>query len=232
VKADGDYRLNVEGLIAAGQKPETKIVFICSPNNPTATSFDAGDIQAVIDGCAGHAVVVLDETYIEMAEAQSLTKKIEEHPHLIVLRTLSKSYSMAGLRMGALISGDTDFIELIRTKALRVYPLPVPVVRAVLAAFDGPIHEQGATHIETLLGERARLEAAFGASDKVVHVFPSDANFLFVEFKDPAAYMQACAEQDIILRDFSADPATQNCIRITVGMPEQNDLLIEILDIL
>lgn len=229
LKVDGTYKLDVAGLIAAAQRPEAKLVFVCSPNNPTATSFDAADIQAVIEGCAEHAVVVLDETYIELAQAESLTKKIEDYPHLVVLRTLSKSYSMAGLRMGALISADTDFIELVRTKALRVYPLPVPVVQAVLKAFEGPISEQGAAHIEKLLSERARLEAAFKASEKVVHVYPSDANFLLVEFKDPAGYMQACAAKDIILRDFSLDPATKNCLRISVGTPEQNDLLINVL---
>ena len=116
----GTFRLDKEGIIKAAYNPQhsVKLVYICSPNNPTAGSFDHDDIAEIINELEGQCIVILDETYAEFSKAGSMTGELENHPNLIILRTLSKSYSMAGMRMGCFISADTEFVALAKAKAM------------------------------------------------------------------------------------------------------------------
>lgn len=229
-KNNGAYALDVDGMIAAAKKPATKLVFICNPNNPTANSFQHTDIEKICRETKDDAVILLDETYAEFTVQGSLAGKLAQYPNLIILRTLSKSYSMAGMRMGTMLCDDKDVIKLARSKALDAYPLPRASIEAALKVMTPELQAQAKKNIQILLSERDRLIAAFKKSPITIHVYPSDTNFFLVELKDTKGFLEYCAMQKIILRDFSTKPLTENCLRISVGTPEQNDQLLALLN--
>lgn len=223
------YALDVDGLCAATADKGVKLIFMCSPNNPTGNVFAREDIEAVIEAARGNAIVVLDETYIEFSQEESFTTQIQTMPHIVILRTLSKSYSMAGMRMGSMICGDVALADLVRSKGLDAYPLPRASVDAAMHVMRPDIQDIAKENILKILDERMRVEDALRASDEVEHVYPSDTNFLLVKMKRPEALMAACAEHDIVLRDFSTKPGTEGCLRISIGTPAQNDRVLDIL---
>ena len=229
IMENGNFKLNSDGLIAAGQDKATKLVFICNPNNPTATSFPHEQIHAICRALEGHAVILLDETYTEFSTHGSMTSDLAAHPNLIILRTLSKSYAMAGMRMGSMLCADENFINLVRTKCLDAYPLPRASIEAALKVMAPDNIARAHKNITTLNTERARLMRAFENSPHVIHVYPSDANFFLVQMHDPAGFLNFCKQNKIILRDFSSKPLTEGCLRISAGTPEQNDQLIGLL---
>lgn len=229
VKTKGTFALDVNGIINAARDKSAKLVFLCNPNNPTGTYLAHEDILHICKETEEHAAVILDETYAEFSEAGSLAHKLADAPNLIILRTLSKSYAVAGQRMGTLLSADKDFIHLIRSKSLDAYPLPVASVNAALKVMEPEIQTIAQDNIKKLLSERDRLRTHFEASDLVEHIYPSDANFLLIEIKNAKAFIEYCIAHNVILRDFTDKPMTENCVRISPGLPEHNDLLIKLL---
>lgn len=230
LRRQGNFALDSDGIIQAIDDGRTKLVFLCSPNNPTATSFSQQELLRICQAALGKAVVVLDETYIEFSALPSMTRALAGYPNLVILRTLSKAYSMAGMRMGCLINADVEFIALVRSKCLDAYPLPHASVDAAVRALSTELRPIAQQHIRNLLSERERLREALIQYPFVRHVFPSDANFLLVEMTDASTFVTHCKHHDLILRDFSTKPLTQDCIRISIGTPAQNDRLIELLD--
>lgn len=225
-----NFQLDVAGIKAAlGQS--IKLIYLTCPNNPTGNLLGEGDMLAVLNAAAGKAMVVVDETYIEFTDRPSLTAKLKQFPHMIILRTLSKSFSLAGLRVGCAISGDPDFVQLMRTKGLDAYPLPVASVRAALKVCTPDMQKIAAANRQKLIAERSRVEAFFKASPHVVKVYPSDANFLLIEMKDAKGFCTFAATHKIILRDFSGYPGTKGCLRISIGLPEENDKLADVLNL-
>ncbi len=230
LKADGSFSLDKAGLIEAAKNPDNnvKIVFICSPNNPTGTCFSHDDISDICDDVAGHAVVVLDETYAEFSDAGSMVDDLESTPNLIILRTLSKSYSFAGMRMGCILCGDSAFIDLMRMKVMDAYPLPRLSIEAAFHVLSPEIREIAQGNIVKILSERERMEIALAESDQVKHIYKSDANFLLIEMIDAKGFCEFAADNNVIIRDFSSKTATENCLRLSIGTPEQNDKVLEL----
>lgn len=223
------FQLDVAGIRAALAQKNIKLVYLTSPNNPTGNLLDEGDMLEVIKAARGKAMVIVDETYIEFTARPSLSGRLSEFPHVIILRTLSKSFSLAGLRVGCAISGDPDFVVLMRHKGLDAYPLPIASVQAALKVCTPEMQALAAENRRKLIAGREALEAAFTASPLVVKVYPSDANFLLVEMKDAKGFGDLAARHNLILRDFSSAPGTENCLRISVGTPEENQKLIGLL---
>jgi histidinol-phosphate aminotransferase len=236
IKENGSFRIDVESIISAAKQAggTAKMIFICSPNNPTGNVFERADILKICHETAGYSMVVLDETYIEFAEkrgaAQSLAGELEHIPNLIILRTLSKSYALAGMRMGCFLCGDTDFIALVKAKGLDAYPLPHDSIKAALHVVKPAVHRQAQEYIGLLLEARAQLEAAFNAHPKTRHIYPSAANFFLVEMEDAQDFIAHCAAHKVILRDFTSKPMTKDCVRISAGLPEENARLIALLN--
>ena len=232
VKKMGTYLLDSEAIIKAAynQEHSVKLVYICSPNNPTANSFTRDELRSLINELDGQAAVIVDETYAEFSEYESMTNYLNDHPNMIILRTLSKSYSMAGMRMGCFISQDPDFIALAKAKAMDAYPLPKASVEAAIYCLSDDVRKTAQDNIQKLLLERDRMKEALRASGKVREVFKSDANFLLVEMDGAAEFIKYAAEHDVILRDFSSKAHTQDCIRISVSLPEHNDLVLKLLN--
>ncbi|MGQ0527690.1 MAG: histidinol-phosphate transaminase [Alphaproteobacteria bacterium] len=230
IKENGTYKLDTHSMIEAAKNKSVKLVHICSPNNPTGTSFPHAEILTICKETKNHAVIALDETYAEFSKQGSLTGELKNHPNLIILRTLSKSYAMAGMRMGSLLCGDEDFIALVRSKCLDAYPLPVASVNAALRVTGPNIQKIAQANIQKLLAEKDRLAARFKQSPAVTRVYPSDTNFFFVEMKDAHGFWTFCKQNNIILRDFSNKKLTENCLRISPGLPEENDKLMKLLE--
>lgn len=228
IEESGTFKLDVEGIIAGAQ--HVKMIYLCSPNNPTGTSFAREDILRICKETEGKAAVILDETYAEFSEAGSLAHKLNDVPNLIILRTLSKSYAMAGQRMGSILCADANVTETLKAKILDAYPLPVASVNAALKVMQPDVQKIAQENIEKILSERDRIREAFEASPLVEYVYPSDANFLLIKMQRAHEFWEFCAQNNVVLRDFSNKPATQNCIRINPGLPQHNDLLIGLLE--
>lgn len=227
LQENGTFHLDEEGLIAAAAR--SKLLFICNPNNPSGTEFPHEQIRRIIRAVEGKAAVVVDETYAEMSAQGSLAAKLSDYPNLIMLRTLSKSYGLAGMRMGSALCHDKDFIALMRTKVMETYPLPRESIKAAMIALDPDNAEQVKENIIKMLTERDRIREMFQMSRLVNHIYPSSANFLLIEMERASEFVAYCAQHKMILRDFSTKPMTENCIRISPGTPEQNDKLFTLL---
>lgn len=224
------YQLDVQGMIAALERQANiKLVYLTSPNNPTGNLLNEADMLAVIEAARDRAMAIVDETYIEFTQRRSLTARLADFPHLIVLRTLSKSFSLAGLRVGCAISGDADFVGLMRSKGLDAYPLPVASVQAALKVCEPAMQKLAAENRQKLVAERVRMEEIFRASPHVLRVCPADANFVLAEMKNAKGFCEHCVRNGVVLRDFSAYPGTENCVRVSVGTPAENDKLAALL---
>jgi histidinol-phosphate aminotransferase len=222
--ADEGFRLDVAGVLAACS-PAVKLVFLCSPNNPTGNLLAESDVLAVITGLAERAIVVLDEAYVEFAGDSHWLGRLAEFSHVVVLRTFSKARALAGARVGVLL-GSRELVDLAR-KVLPPYALPQPSIDAVSAALTAPALAAFEARLTALLAERTRLAAALSGSPKMVRVWPSETNFLLCELRDAAEALLASRAAGLLVRDFRSLPGLANCLRVTVGTPEQNDRLVE-----
>jgi histidinol-phosphate aminotransferase len=222
----GDFSIDLPAVLEAGRR--AKIVFLCSPNNPTGNLLDESAILALCRGLAGRALVCVDEAYLEFAQRASLTQRLAEFPNLVVLRTLSKAYALAGARLGTLIASE-DIVSLLR-RIIPPYAIPAATVEQVLALTEVPQRAMAAARIETLLRERAKLGQRLASMRCAVRVHPSDANFLLVQFRDARAALEAGKGAGLLVRDFSSTPGLANCLRISIGTPEQNERLLAALE--
>ena len=223
------FKLDKDAIIERASDPLVKLVYLCSPNNPTGGSVSHEDISEICEALEGKAVIILDETYAEFSEAGSMCADLESTPNMIILRTLSKSYALAGLRMGCMLCGDEEFAALVRAKGLDAYPLSRASIEAAFHALSPEIRTIAHENIKKILAERVRMEQELPAMPGVKCVYESDANFLLVEMEDAAGFCKFAAENDVLLRDFSAYKGTENCLRLSIGTPEQNDLVLDLL---
>lgn len=220
---DGAFGLDADAVLEAWS-PGVKIVFLCSPNNPTGNSLDRRAIERVLVGLSGRALVVLDEAYIELAVAGSCVTLQSRHPELVILRTLSKAHGLAGARCGVVLA--VPAIIGLLARIIPPYALPAPTIAAALAALVPERLARTHDRVRKLVAERERLRAALVALPLVRKIWPSDANFLLVEFADAARAYAAAVRNGLLLRDFSRQPRLTGCLRITVGSPDENDRLI------
>ena len=220
------FGLDLPAVVEAGQR--AKIVFLCSPNNPTGNLLDEAAILAVCRELSDRALVCLDEAYIEFAGRASLASRLAEFPNLVVLRTLSKAYALAGARLGTLVAG-SDVVSLLR-RIIPPYAIPASTIEQVIALTEAPQRAIAAARIRTLLDEREKARRRLESMASVVRVHPSDANFLLVEFRDARDALEAGKDVGLLIRDFSSAPGLANCLRISIGTPEQNERLLAALE--
>lgn len=219
-----EWRLDPDRLLAAWH-PNVKLVYLCSPNNPTANLFDPQAVEQVCRSLAGKAIVVVDEAYIEWSGTSGMSAWLERYPTLAVLRTLSKAYALAGARIGALLAAP----ELIRI-AKRIIPpycLAQPTIEAALRALDAGEVAASMRRIEALVAERDHLRSGLEASGRVRRVWPSDANFLLIDCVDADGFLRASRSGGLLVRDLRANPALPDSLRVTVGTRAQNDALLD-----
>jgi histidinol-phosphate aminotransferase len=213
-----------EATVASAFRPGTKLIFLCSPNNPTGNQMAPGLAEAVLARYADAAIVVLDEAYVEFASAPSFASRLDQFGNLVVLRTLSKAYGLAGARCGVALASPA-IVDLLR-RIRPPYALAASTVADVLALTTKERREQTDTAIRAIIAERTRMQAALQASSLVRHVWPSEANFLLVECADANALLERAARAKILLRDFRSTPGLEHCVRITIGTPDDNNQLL------
>jgi histidinol-phosphate aminotransferase len=220
------FEFDLDAVLAACS-PGVKLVYVCSPNNPTGNLIPEQTIVRLTEALVGRALVVVDEAYIEFAGVASNARLLARHPWLVVLRTLSKAYGLAGARCGTVLA-HADIIALLR-RIVEPYNLTQLSIEAVLRALRAPERAATDERVALIRSERAMLAAALSRSSSVIRVWPSAANFLLVEFDSPQmAFDRACAA-GLLVRDVRRHPGLARALRITVGTPEQNQRLISAL---
>ena len=216
-KLDKKFDLDVN-LINQTTDKNTKIIFVCSPNNPTANLMNRARILQLCTDYAETALVVVDETYVEFADSESLIPCLDAHANLVILRTLSKSHAAAGLRCGVAVAR-SDVTELLQ-KVLAPYPLAQPVVDAALTILSAKSQSVLAAKRRDIVTRRDQVAAMLAASAEIVEVLPSDANYLLVRVKDAAVLCEKCRASGIILRNQSHQPGLENTVRVSIGSDE------------
>jgi histidinol-phosphate aminotransferase len=222
VPLDASFDLDAQAVLSAWS-PGVKIVFLCSPNNPTGNRLHTGALEHVLAGLSGRALVVVDEAYIEFSGAASVVA-LQARPELVVLRTLSKAHGLAGARCGVVLAMPA-IIDLI-ARILAPYALPAPTIAAAQAAVAPERLARMGERVRQLIAERERLHSALSRLPGVHRIWPSDSNFLLVQFGDAARAFAVAMRSGLLLRDFSSRPRLEGCLRITVGSPDENDRLI------
>ena len=205
----------------------TKLVFVCSPNNPTANLMDRDAILNLCAELAGRALVVVDETYIEYAGVDSIAAALESHANLVVLRTLSKSHAAAGVRCGVAVAR-ADVSELL-AKVLAPYPIPQPVVQAVMAIMAPANQVKLAEKRQDIITRRDEFAAAARDTAPVREVLPTDANYLLMIVDDADALCARAGEAGVILRNQSHQPGLANAVRVSIGTEDEMDMMLAIL---
>lgn len=213
-----DFSLPTDALLAAADE-KTKALFLCSPNNPTANSFPREELMRLVEEFDG--MVVVDEAYIDFAEAKSLVGEIASHPNLVVLQTMSKAWGMAGLRVGLALA-DSRVVGLM-SQVKYPYNINVATMKIVSDLLTKGVSEE----VEQIKQQRALVAEALAEFKFVERVYPSDANFLLVRVADADALYEYLIKDGIIVRNRTRVKGCEGCLRITIGLKEENVKLIE-----
>jgi histidinol-phosphate aminotransferase len=222
-----DLSLNLEAL-SISLEQGAKLIWLCSPNNPTGHSLPATTIESVVALARGRAVVMVDEAYIEFSSARSWCQDVNSEPGLAVLRTLSKAHALAGIRLGALIAHPV--ITALVRKIIPPYAVPQPTVDAALRALQPAVLAITNERIKQLIAERNRLATALLGSPWVERIYPSDANFLLLGTLDPETIMSRAASSRLLLRNFSGRGGLAGAVRVSIGTVDQNNRLLAALE--
>lgn len=225
--AEQDFAIDIDAILAACDDT-TRVIFVCSPNNPTGTTLPRAELERLLESRGEKSAVVVDEAYVEFGDNASVTELLDRYSNLLVLRTLSKALGFAGARCGA-VAGQSDVVEIL-SAVQAPYALATPVVECVEDAFQAEQLELAQETVREIISERERLARALTQQSFVSRVWPSDANFLLVRVADAQLVMRRCAEQNVLLRHLGGD--LSDCIRISIGSREENDQLLRALDTL
>lgn len=223
LRSETGYRLELPAVLAA-MTPAVRLVYVCSPNNPTGNLTDHAAILELAAALAGRALLVIDEAYVEFSGAPSVCAALITQPGLVVLRTLSKAHGLAGARCGAVLA-HPEVIGLLR-RVMQPYAVTQLTIEAVFRALDpGPL-AVARERIALVVSERVRLAAALAGRSCVRRVWPSAANFLLVEFADAGTALERFHAAGLLVRDLRRAPALGQALRLSIGTPEQNDRLL------
>lgn len=230
---EGDaFRFDVDAALRALElsvaNAPVKLIYVCSPSNPTGGAVPLADIERLLQGVAGRAVVVVDEAYAEYSTQPSALALRPRFANLVVLRTLSKAFALAGARLGITI-GDPALIRVLNAIA-PPYPLASPATALALEAVSESAADEARRRAGRIVAERDRVGAALRALDGVRAVYASDANYLLARFADAEAAFRALLAAGVVVRDQRAAPGLADALRITIGSRDENDAMLSALD--
>lgn len=220
----GEWRLDTPALLEAVSLRNVRIVFLCSPANPTGQALALGEIRALASALAGRAVLVIDEAYAEYSAIASATSLLDEFPGLVVLRTLSKAHALAGARIGAVLA-DPGLVAVLRNLSAP-YPVPAPSAAIALAALSDAGIAQAAQRCAQAVSAREDLMATLRELPGVVRVYPSQGNYLLVRFERPQAVLDRLLAAGVVVRDMRAMPGLGDALRISIGTAAENATLL------
>ena len=218
VMLEKNFSLPLEKLLGAADA-HSKLLFVCSPNNPTANAFPREQLITLVQQFPG--IVVVDEAYIDFSSEPSMVELIDEYPNLIVLQTLSKAYGLAGLRIGLAFAHERIVSIFEQVK------YPYNIGADTLALAQRLLATDITAQVQTLISERERVAAVLCELPYVIEVYPSDANFLLVKTERSRELYEYLISRELIVRDRSRTPGCESTLRITIGTPEENERLIE-----
>ncbi|WP_288497889.1 histidinol-phosphate transaminase [uncultured Erwinia sp.] len=217
VEAGADWQLNLPAI--ADQLDGVKLVYVCSPNNPTGNLINPDDLRQLLEMTQGKALVVADEAYIEFCPQASLAGWLKDYPHLVILRTLSKAFALAGLRCGFTLAS-AEVIALLM-KVIAPYPLSTPVADIAGQALSDQGIALMRQHVAELIATREQLIADLRSLDCVEQVYESDTNYILARFTASSQVFKTLWDQGIILRDQNKQPGLAGCLRISIGTREE-----------
>lgn len=226
IERDGDFELDPD-IDRLAQ--DCRLTFLCSPNNPTGNVLRPERIERLARAQLMHnGLVIVDEAYIEFAPESSALPLLAQLPNLVILRTLSKAFALAGCRIGMVIA-DPQIIELLR-RIIAPYPLPTPTVELALQALSDDALKIQQRQLAELADEKTRLLKVLRGHPSVIQIWPGAANFVLIRATDGPRMIRDAAAAGIRLRDQSTQPGLENCVRITIGHRAETDALIEFLN--
>ena len=217
-----EFQLNLDGIAEAIDE-HTKLIFICSPNNPTGNSIDRADVETLLANFSG--IVVVDEAYINFSRQKTFIQELTEYANLVVLQTLSKAWGLAGLRVGMAFASE-EIIEVMN-KVKPPYNVNEASQQLALQALANV--DLVNLWIKETLQQRDQLVLSLKNFDFVVDIYPSDANFILVKTTDANGIYNFLVKQGIIVRNRSKVELCEGCLRITVGTPDENNILLQTL---
>lgn len=215
-----DFQIDLDETLSK-VNPKTKIIFLCSPNNPTGNLINKNSIVELSNKV--NAIVVVDEAYVDFSEYGSLLEEASKIENLVVTRTFSKAWGLAGIRCGYCVADDRIIELLFNVKA--PYNLSKLSQNAVIQAFKGASKKND--FVEQIINERKRIEAELKALAKVIKVFRADANFILFKVDDAKRIYKKLLSKGIVIRDRSSQPKLEGCLRLTIGTPEENNKFLE-----
>ncbi|WP_337840626.1 histidinol-phosphate transaminase [Rheinheimera sp.] len=216
VPLTSELTLDLPALFAA---PDSKLVFICSPNNPTGDLIPRQQIIEVLESFSGKALVVLDEAYIEFAPEATVVNLLADYPHLVVLRTLSKAFALAGLRCGFTLAQAPVIAAL--KQMIAPYPVPAPVADIAVQALSKEGQQQMRSRVQTILRERDSFSRFAADLSYVSRVYRTAANYVLLSVPDAAAVVSAIADKGILIRNQSSQLGLGQVVRVSIGSPAE-----------
>ena len=225
VPALENWQLDLQGI--ADRLDGVKVVYVCSPNNPTGQIINPQDFRVLLEMTRGKALVVADEAYIEFCPQATLTGWIAEYPHLVVLRTLSKAFALAGLRCGFTLASEEVIALLL--KVIAPYPLSTPVADIAAQALSPQGINAMRERVAQILEERQYLVSQLQDIACVEQVFDSETNYILARITASSAVFKSLWDQGIILRDQNKQPSLSGCLRITIGTRDESQRVIDAL---
>ncbi|ARD60082.1 histidinol-phosphate transaminase [Kosakonia radicincitans DSM 16656] len=225
VQALADWQLDLPAI--ADKLDGVKVVYVCSPNNPTGQIIKPQDMRVLLEMTRGKALVVADEAYIEFCPQATLAGWLAEYPHLVVLRTLSKAFALAGLRCGFTLANEEVIALLL--KVIAPYPLSTPVADIAAQALSPLGIVAMRERVAQILAERQYLVSALKNIPCVEQVFDSETNYILVRLTASSAVFKSLWDQGIILRDQNKQPSLSGCLRITIGTRAESQRVIDAL---
>lgn len=220
VTLNEDFSLDPEKVLAACDD-NTKIIFLCSPNNPSGNLLESKAIAEILNKFSG--IVVVDEAYIDFSPIASWVPNLNDYPNLVILQTFSKAWGMAGIRLGMAFAS----VEIIEVLNKIKYPYNLNILTQQIALELLADNENMKGWVDILLSERLAMEEALTTIKGVQHIYPSDANFLLVKIDNAKSIYDVLVGKGTIVRDRSKIELCSDCLRITIGSPEENSELIE-----
>lgn len=215
-------------LPAIAQNLDTvKVIFVCSPNNPTGTLIARDEIVALLEMTTDKAIVVVDEAYIEFCSQTSVVDLLDDYPHLAIVRTLSKAFGLAGLRCGFTLANES--LIAILQKVIAPYPLATPVADIAAQALETDGIAQMQTRVKEVIALRETFKQQLKTIACVKRVFESEGNYVLVQFEDGQKVFDTLWHNGIILRNQHTALGLQNCIRITIGTADENQSVLSAL---
>ncbi|MGD8232828.1 histidinol-phosphate transaminase [Vibrio sp. TRT 1302] len=227
-----DFSLDVDHIVAASQ--QAKVIFLCSPNNPTGQLLGREKIVAILEQTADHSLVVVDEAYIEFELAESVVDLIDQYPHLIVIRTLSKAFGLAAVRCGFIIASPSvmEFVA----RLVPPYPMPDSSSEIVLHALSSEGLEKVEAHTQALVKTKQQFVDAIKHLEWIDTVYPSSTNFVLIRTQPEIKLFEYLVQQGVVTRNQAHEPALKHCVRITIGsaqtMQEVSEIICNFSDVL